>query len=95
MGADRSNKDLLTLDEQIKLRDTCRRQAQEIRDLKKKMYESNTLGQYRPYKKNTGKREKKIFEASAPEDLEGARISMAGKEDADDDPSTGEDGEWM
>ena len=92
LDKDGKNSDLLTLDEQIKLRETCRTQAENIRRLKKEIYTKNTLGAYQPYKRGVKKREKKIFEASAPEDLEGARISSVGSEIGDD---IDDDGEWM
>ena len=93
LDKDGKNSDLLTLDEQIKLRETCRTQAENIRRLKKEIYTKNTLGAYQPYKRGVKKREKKFFEASAPEDLEGARISSVRSMEIDDDIN--DDGEWM
>eukprot|EP00620_Florenciella_sp_RCC1587_P016454 CAMPEP_0182577108 /NCGR_PEP_ID=MMETSP1324-20130603/36238_1 /TAXON_ID=236786 /ORGANISM="Florenciella sp., Strain RCC1587" /LENGTH=768 /DNA_ID=CAMNT_0024792879 /DNA_START=4 /DNA_END=2310 /DNA_ORIENTATION=- len=97
LGKDKGDKDLLTLDEQIKLRETCRNQAQEIRKLKQENEKNKLLGSYQPYKRGTKKREKKIFEASAPMDLDGARIStVSNTEDFDEGLTEADnDGDWM
>lgn len=79
------DKDLLSLDEQVKLRETCKRQAAELRALKKKVAESAIHGRYNAYKRGTKKREKRFFEASAPpDDLGGARYSTTGFDEDDD-----------
>lgn len=90
---DRKNKDLLSIEEQYKLRETCKRQAEQIRALKKQNYQNSTLGMYQPYKKGIKKREKKIFEASAPDDLTGARVSSVGQDEEFEGGDGG--GEWM
>lgn len=86
-----TNKDLLSLDEQVKLRETCKKQAAELRLLKKKVAETAINARYQSFKRKPKKREKKFFEAGPPDDISGARYSLGGGDEDDTEYNAADD----